>query len=252
MSALAPLGPWMPPRLGLPRAFVLALVLEVLIAVLLLWPWHHAPAPPPPAMPQQVTTVQFVKLPPPPPPKPVVQPRIVPPPPIPKPQIVIPKKPKPKPIVHHKPKPRPKPIVHHKPKPVPKPKPAPHPHVVPHPAPQVVKSPVPTPRVAPVSGPSPSAIAAYSQALHVLIQNNVVVGEMVRQLGLSGSVRVSFVLGPQGGAAQDVRVVSGGANPLIRRDALKTVGQLKYPPFPKSFGSAPRTFEVVVQINANG
>ncbi len=230
MSALAPpLGAWSPPRLGLPRAFVLAFVLEVLIAVLLLGPWNHAPAPP--AMPQQVTTVQFVTLPPLPPHQPAVQPKIVPPPPIPKSQIVIPK--------------TPNPVVHRKPKP------APHPHVVPRPAPQVVKSPVPAPRVAPVSGPSPSAITAYNQALHVLIQNNVVVGELVRQLGLSGSVRVSFVLGPKGGAAQDARVVSGGTNPLIRRNALKTVGQLSYPPFPKSFGSAPRTFEVIVQINAS-
>ncbi|AOU97367.1 hypothetical protein BI364_04605 [Acidihalobacter yilgarnensis] len=250
MSALAPnLGPWSPPRLGLPRALVIALVIEGLIVVLLLWPWHHAPTPPPPAMPQQVTTVQFVKLPPPAPPKPVPVPRIVPPPPIPKPAIVIPKKIKPKPVVHHQPKPRP--IHHVVPKPKPVPKPAPHPHVVPHPAPQVVKAKAPAPRVAPVSGPSPSAIAAYSQALHVLIQNNVVVGEMVRQLGLSGSVRVRFVLGPQGGAAQEVQVVTGGANPLLRHDALKTVGQLRYPPFPKSFGTAPRTFEVVVQINSS-
>lgn len=238
--------PWAPGQLGLPRALVIAMAAEAVIVVLLLWPWHHTHALPT-AKPQQVTTVAFVKLPPPPPPKPVV-PKLAPPPPVPKPKIVIPKKVKPTPI--H----RPKPVHHvihkvvHRPKP--KPKPVVRPKVIPHPAPQVVKAPLPAPHVAPVSGPSPSVIAAYAEVLHALIQNNVLVGAMIQQLGLSGSVRVRFTLGPGGGQVRSVRVLTNNANPLIRQAALRTVRQLDYPPFPKSLGKSERSFEVTVQISS--
>lgn len=254
-------GSWEPPRLGLHRVLLIALGLEIAPVVLLLWLWHHEPPPPlPTVVPQQVTTVSFVRLPPripvvpkvvppppPPPPKPVMHklivPKIVPPPPLPKPDIVVPKKIRPKPVVH-------KPVVH-KPvvhKPVPKPRPVPHPPVVSHPIPQAVKSPTPAPRVVAVPGPPPSAIAAYAASLHALIQNNVVVSAILSQLGLSGSVRVRFTLGPRGGRVLDVRVLSADANRLIRQVALKTVQKLSYPAFPKIFGSAPRAFEVTVQI----
>ena len=263
MSAvlLAMPGSWEPPRLGLHRVLLIALGLEVAPVVLLLWLWHHDPAPPLPAVMPQVTTVSFVRLPPrvpvvpkvvpppppPPPPKLVVHklivPKIVPPPPLPKPDIVIPKKVRPKPVVH-------KPVVH-KPvvhKPVPKPRPVPHPPVVSHPVPQAVKSPTPAPRVVAVPGPPPSAIAAYAASLHTLIQNNVVVSAIISQLGLSGSVRVRFTLGPRGGRVLDVQVLSADANRLIRQVALKTVQNLSYPSFPKTFGTAARAFEVTVQI----
>lgn len=258
VALLAMPGSWEPPRLGLHRVLLIALGLEITPVVLLLWLWHHDPAPPLPAvMPQQVTTVSFVRLPPqvpvvpkvvPPPPlksvmHKLIVPKIVPPPPLPKPDIVIPKKIRPKPVAH-------KPVVH-KPvvhKPEHKLHPVPHPPVVSHLAPQAVKSPTPTPRVVAVPGPPPSAIAAYAASLHALIQNNVVVSAIILQLGLSGSVRVRFTLGPRGGHVLNVRVLSTDANRLIRQVALKTVQKLSYPPFPTTFGPVARTFEVTVQI----
>lgn len=102
-----------------------------------------------------------------------------------------------------------------------------------------------------MSGPPPvSAVAVYVSALHTLIQNNVQISGIIRQLSLTGSVRVSFVLYPSGGLAKNLRVISGGANPLIRKAALDTVARLRYPPFPESFGHAPRSFQVVVKIGA--
>lgn len=264
---LAPgLKPWSPPGLGLPRALLVGLLIEVLISMGLLSRWHDTSAPAP-TMAQQVTTVDFVNLPSPSLSKPApvrrIWPRSVP-----RPDIVIPKQARPTPRVDRKRKPVAKPkrirhVIHHERKSaskarakhhvvnheaVRKPKPAPPSQVASHRAPQVIKA--PAPGVARKSGPTPSAIAAYSQALHVLIQNNVRVGGTVRELGLSGSVRVSFVLGPNGGKARHVHVISSGANPLIRRDALKTISQLSYPPFPAVFGSAARTFAVVVRIKA--
>ncbi len=242
-------GTWEPPQFGLSRALLVALGLEIVAVVLLLGLWHrsHTPALPP-ALPQQVTTISFVKLPTPvpitskvvplpSPPKPVthklILPKIVPLPPLSKPDIVIPKR------VRHRRGVRK--LVH-------KLRPVRHLPVVSHPAPRVVKSSIPKPHVALVSGPSPSAVAAYAEILHTLIQNNVVVSAIISQLGLFGSVQVRFTLGPRGGHVLSAQVLSTGINRTIRQAALNTVEKLSYPPFPKTFGTAPRAFEVIVQI----
>jgi periplasmic protein TonB len=237
--------------LGLNRALILALAVEAVVASAIYWPWPKNAPRLPPARQQMISQVQFVRLPPP-PPKPVVnpQPKIVPPPPIPKPKLVIPKKPKP--VVHPKPKPKPihhpRHIVHHVPKPVPKPAPKP----APHPAKQRVLTPKPSPKIAPAAGNSPSAVPAYAAELHGLIQNNVQIGAMIKQLGLSGSVRVRFALKPSGGKVIWARIDGPQGNPLIAQAALNSVKDLSFPAFHGNMPKHAMQFVVNVQISPDG
>lgn len=223
------------------KALATAFMLESLVVGFALWQHPHVyqiPA----VQPHTVTQVQFVHLRPP-QPKPVVvrtPPRI-------QPKITLPK-PVPKsviPVVKPKPKPR---VIHHKVKKI-------------H---HVVKPRVPTPAVVKpkkiklikkaVEAIKPQVsnfeISAYARALHVLIQKNLVVLPLVQDMGLWGSVKVSFRLHSMGGHAYRIKIVSGSSIPMIRQSALKTIEKLKFPAFPNSFGSSARTFMVTISINA--
>lgn len=173
----------------------------------------------------------------------------------------------PAPVVHRPPPPK----VHI---PVPRPKPVPRPplhlHVripvpqihairVPQPKPVHIAKPRVQPRARPVTHNVPvqpamssqqkaTIMQAYAAALHVLIQNHVVVGRMVKQLQLSGTVMVSFRLRPGGGAAFDIHANGGSSNPLLVKDALSTVEALSFPAFSKGMPQHALTFVVPIEI----
>lgn len=182
--------------------------------------------------------------------------------------VTLPAK-KPTPVVHRPPPPK----VHI---PVPKPKPVPRPplhlHVkVPVPKDHAIRIPQPKPVHPPKPEVQPQAkplthhvpvqaamssrqkatiMQAYAAALHVLIQNHVVVGRMIKQLQLSGTVLVSFKLHPDGGSAFDVQVRGGSSNPLLIKNALSTVKALSFPAFRKGMPQHALSFVVPIEIKS--
>lgn len=240
---------WHPNELGLKRSFGFALVLEVLAFLTLYLIVHAAYQSVKPASHPHlkiITQAHFVSL-------PQKAPKVAPKPPPPKPQHHV-SHPHPKPL------PKPKPQKHvvpkqvhrviHKPKPVHKPVPKPRPQPV-HKAVVVKKKPAlrhPQPHAAPPTH-HVSPLQIYAGLLHALIQAHVHVGRMIRQLGLSGVVKVAFVLGPKGGRPRQVHVVAGAANPLIKKSALESVRRLSFPPFTKGMPKHPIQFIVPVQIS---
>jgi protein TonB len=254
MSASVSARSWTERSLGMPRALILASVMEVL--VLTVWLWHAPQRMQSSSLGhRQVTAIDFVQLPVTAKPKPAAKAVAAPAPPKRPSPRVPPKSPRAHPVHVPPPKPTPRPDLARQriapPAPPPyrlrREKPAPPPER--SPAPPAPRKPAAPVAVIPPLGPSPSVIAAYGQRLHALIQRHVQVDPVVSQFDLSGRVKVAFVLDADGGRAREVRVVAGGANRLIRRNALASIEQLTYPPFPKSFGPAPRRFEVVVRIN---
>jgi periplasmic protein TonB len=260
--------PWKPRELGVARALAASITFELLLVALLaaflFLSRQHLKDTLPPAQPQQVSIVHMVTLPP--PPKPVVH---QPPPLPPSKHPIVHEKPAPRPkpihhvpprhVVHHV---RPKPVVHHvKPKPLPKPKPKPIPKPVhhvpvhktpPHPAKQHVLTPKAAPKKAPVAGNNPSAIPGYATELHSLIQNNLQIGAMIRQLGLAGTAQVRFELKPNGGHAVWEKIAGSPGNPLIDKTALDTVRNISFPPFHRGMPKHPMQFVVLVRISPGG
>ncbi len=206
-------------------AIIGALAIEIaLVAGLVLYPSSKHPIKKPP----QAISVKMVHLPPPPPP--------------PKPKI--------KPIPHPpKPVKVPVPVVH---RPAPLPVKPPIPPTPPPPPPKrVVKSPTvktpppPTPPPAPVY----SGIGAYGSGARSVVRGNVHVSAIIKRLGLTGTVIVSFALGPSGGQAMDVHVVGGSRNPLIRKAAVKAVESSTFPAFTSHMPPRTLTFTVPIDIS---
>lgn len=255
-----------PEALSLGKALLIAVILEVMVIVFLVWQHPHTYRIPP-VKPRKFTQVQFYRLP---PPQHVVhqQPKAPP-------KIKIPKRvSKPVvPIAHPKPKTKPKPmhhprrmhhvqpkhhvirhrhrtvhhhrVIHHvlKPKHTHKPihhKPVQHEHKV-----NSVQHTVPTPK----PHPTATQIGLYARTLHGLIQKHLIVSSLVKEMGLSGTVRVQFKLRSNGGQAYDIHIISGTEAGPIRQSVLRTIKRLKFPSFPSNFGSGSRTFVVAISIN---
>ena len=242
---------WEPSGLGPARSFLIALLLEgALLAglgLLLLMPGSRMSKNTAAQRPMQarLVTLPAKKAVPvvhrPPPPRIEIQkPKPVPRPPLhlhvktPVPRVDAIRVPPPKPVRH-----QPKPKVQPTPRPTPaKHVPIPEKAVVPHPPAQAAMS----------SREKATILQAYAAALHVLLQDHVVVGRMVRQLKLSGTVVVAFKLKPGGGSAFDIHVRGGSANPLLVKDALATVKALSFPPFSKGMPGHALTFVVPIEI----
>lgn len=235
--------PWEPPGLGPVRSFLIALLVEggllAGLGLLLLLPGSRMSKNPVAQRPMQARLVTL--------PEKKVTPIVHRPPP---PKIEIPKpKPVPRPPLHmhlKTPVPRadairvspPKPVHHHQRQPKVQPKRLPR---------KAVAKPTPAQPVM-SSQQKATILQAYAAALHVLLQNHVVVSRMVRQLKLSGTVLVAFKLNPGGGGAFDIQVRGGSSNPLLVKDALATVKALSFPPFRKGMPGHALTFVVPIEI----
>ena len=234
-------------RLSFPIALVAALIVEVVLVVLVA---SMPPSPVPAARHPQVTRIRMLAPPPkpkpvppkplPPPPKPVQPPKphVPPPPPIPKPPLPVPvPKPLPKPV----PKPRPKPVVHHRPAPRPKP--------VAHQVPRPVAPTPPKPQPVPAAVQE-NALEAYAGSVHVAVQADLKVPEMVKMLHLSGVTELALRIAPSG-QLLGVSVIRSSGAPPIDRAALAAVRATRFPPFGATMPHHPITVDISIRLRTN-
>lgn len=210
-------------------ALIAALGVEIaLVAGLVFFSEHHVTPTPKP----KVISVQMVHLPPPPPPKPVVKPK--PTPPKPTPPVPVVHRPAPLPIRPPVPPAPPKPVLQ---KPTP-PAPTPPPPVTPPPV-----------KVPPSPAPAYSGVRAYGSSARSLVKQNVHIGGLIKRMHYTGRVMVSFQLSPQGGKAENVHIVGGSGNPLIRKAALRAVENSTFPAFTSHMPPHTLTFTVPIDIS---
>jgi periplasmic protein TonB len=261
MSAGNEFPSWEPRELGLPRAFLGAILLLGMITAVCVWiSTSVAPKPPaPPAI--QTMRVSLAQLPQPAPPaRPVAKP-VPPPPPVPPPQpapLVIPKPP---PVPSHIPVP-----TREVPPPPPPPparhvtKPAPHPLTrrprvtrparrVPTPTPPAVQQAAPAaPHAAPAAPVVPtSGIPIYGERVYQIIQANQNVPEVLAEMGLSGTAEIEIDVAPNG-KILSARVVKSSGVPIIDSTALEHARDAQLPPFNHDMPNRPHAFLVPIEI----
>nr|WP_301179153.1 energy transducer TonB [Acidithiobacillus marinus] len=81
------------------------------------------------------------------------------------------------------------------------------------------------------------------------MRNHVHISAIIKQLGLQGTVIVSFKLDPSGGKARDVKVVGGSQNPLLRKAALAAVADSDFPAFTSHMPPHTLSFTVPIDIS---
>ncbi len=206
------------PRAGQPfaRAFLVALVIETVIALVLVRFDHGH------------TIIEGLQR------KPMVAHLVT----LPRPPVPVP----PRPI--HKlppPPPEPRPVIHHRPVPLPIPVKRP---------PPAIQKPTPPPPPRPSPARAAQAVNRYAVMVRTRIQAGLVVPRSVMALGMSGRTTVSFELMPNGRLLW-VRVAHSSGFGLIDRASLAAVRAVSYPPFTKSMPHHAVIFRVRVGLNGH-
>ena len=212
--------------LPLPRAAMIAVTLEAVIALVLVYGLasRNDPAPPPPV-------TQITLAPPPDVPTPVMSP----PPPVPTPA--------PAPVRHQA---TPQPVTQPVPQPTP-PSAEPAPDVVPPVVPQTTTQPVQTEAAVPAK-PVPSTIfpASFGDKVRAAVQAAVVFPMAARASHLSGQTQVGFTY--LDGEVSDAKVVTSSGNALLDKAALAAVHAPHYPPPPAEYQGKSLAFEIWVRF----
>lgn len=206
----------------------------VLVMIALWLSWHHLPAPAPKAALQDETVITMEELPPPPLPEP-------PPPPKPEP----PRPPEPRPVV--------RPVQAQTPTPAPQ-TPVPSPTATPDPAPAPVQ-PAPQPPAPPAPAPVARSVPKanlderYAAELRAYINSvkRYPNSREARQARPSGTVSVWLVV-DRGGQLVDAGVEKGSDSMLLDREALRTVKNGRYHPFPDDAFTGQATHRFVIDI----